>query len=323
MSYILVFESSILAGFMLDLMFADPGLMPHPVVIAGRGISFLEKHLRKIFPDSPAGLRAAGGVMAFIIPVTTLVFTGGICLLAWIVHPLAFFLIHTLWCWQAVAVRGLAKEAGKVYDALTEGQDLEPARKAVARIVGRDTKNLDRDGVVRATVETVAENFSDGVVAPLFYMSIGGAPLALTYKSINTMDSMTGYKNERYIDFGRIPARLDDVAGFLPARIGALIWIIAAGLLEKRMKDSFRIWKRDRRNHASPNAAQTEAACAGALGVRLAGPSYYFGELYNKPTIGDPERPIEAEDIGRTCRMMYGASVIELIICMATAWVVI
>jgi len=320
MMFIVIVELSILMGFLLDLIFADPARIPHPVVIIGKGISILEKHLPRIFPKTSAGQRAAGTVMAILIPLTALVFTAGVCIAAWILHPVAFFVIHTIWCWQAVAVRGLDREAKNVYRCLCENKDgLDPARRAVGRIVGRDTAELDEKGVIRATVETVAENFSDGVVAPLFYMAFGGAPLALTYKSINTMDSMVGYKNEKYIDFGRAPARLDDVAGFLPARIGALIWILMAGIYERRLKASARIWRRDRRNHASPNAAQTEAACAGALGVQLAGPAYYFGEYYDKQTIGDPEREIEATDILRTCRMMNGASVMALLLCMAVA----
>ena len=317
MLFIFLTGLSILLGFLLDLLFADPVKLPHPVVIIGKGIAFLEKSLRRAFPDTPAGRRGAGAVMAVLIPATTLAVTGGMCILAWILHPLLYFALHTLWCWQAIAVRGLEKEAKNVYRCLRPECRIEEARKAVGRIVGRDTAALDEAGVIRAAVETVAENFSDGVVAPFFYMMIGGAPLALTYKSINTMDSMVGYKNERYIDFGRWPARLDDAAGFLPARIGALLWILSAGLLRRRLRASWRIWKRDRRNHASPNAAQTEAACAGALGVQLAGPAWYFGEYYDKPTIGDPERPIEAEDILRTNRMMGAASMMALLLCLA------
>ena len=322
MRIIALLESSILLGFVLDMIFADPEKIPHPVVIIGKAISFLERNLRAIFPDTPRWKRRAGGVMAFLIPASTLIITAGICVTAWIIHPLAFFIIHTLWCWQAIAVRGLGKEAAGVYRCLVPETRIDSARKAVGRIVGRDTDSLDRTGVIKAAVETVAENFSDGVMAPMFYMSIGGAPLALTYKSINTMDSMVGYKNERYIDFGRIPAKLDDAAGYIPARLGALIWILAAALMEGRGGQAFRIWKRDRRNHASPNAAQTEAACAGALGVQLAGPAYYFGELYDKKTIGDPERDIVPDDIPKTCRMMYGASVMELILCMAVTWLI-
>ena len=186
--------------------------------------------------------------------------------------------------------------------------DLPAARKAVSRIVGRDTQNLTAEGVTKAAVETVAENASDGVIAPLLYMLIGGAPLALTYKAINTMDSMLGYKNEKYLYFGRAAAKLDDVANYIPSRLAALLWVAAAAFTGNDAKGAWRIWRRDRRNHASPNSAQTESACAGALGVQLAGPAYYFGEYYPKPTIGDALRPIEPQDILRANRMMYVAS---------------
>ena len=321
MLFLLLFELSVLFGFLLDLLFADPEKLPHPVVIIGRGISFLEKHLRQIFPDTPGGRRRAGAVMAALIPVTTFVVTASLCIAAWLIHPIAFFLLHTLWCWQAVAIRGLAKEAKNVYRCLTGSRPdwLDASRKAVSRIVGRDTQALDADGVCRAAVETVAENYSDGVIAPYFYMMLGGAPLALTYKSINTMDSMVGYKNEKYIDFGRAAAHLDDAAGYIPARLGALFWICAAGMTGRSMKGAWRIWRRDNRNHASPNSAQTESACAGALGIRLAGPAYYFGEFYDKPTIGDALRPIEPEDILRTNRMLYAASILAVLLCMAVS----
>ncbi len=313
MMFLTLFGLSVFFAFVMDLIFADPEEIPHPVVIIGKGISFLEKHLRRIFPDTPAGKRHAGRICAAVIPVATFVITMGLCLLAWKIHPAVFFVLHTIWCWQAIAVRGLAKEARNVYRCLPS---LPDARKAVSRIVGRDTQALDEAGVIRATVETIAENYSDGVMAPFFYMMIGGAPLAMTYKSVNTMDSMLGYKNETYIDFGRGPAHLDDVAGYIPARLGALLWILSAGLTGHNMKNAWRIWRRDNRNHASPNSAQTESACAGALGVQLAGPAYYFGEFYDKPTIGDALRPIEMEDILRTNRMLYAASFMSLLLCV-------
>lgn len=184
------------------------------------------------------------------------------------------------------------------------------ARKAVGRIVGRDTSELSEEGVTKATVETVAENFADGVLAPLLYLAIGGAPLALTYKAVNTMDSMLGYKNEKYIDFGRASAKLDDFCGFAPARLAALFFVAAAALTGLDFKSAYLIWKRDRFNHASPNSAQTEAACAGALGIRLAGPAYYFGEYYDKPYIGDATREIGAEDILRANKLMLVASLL-------------
>ena len=180
--------------------------------------------------------------------------------------------------------------------------------------MGRDTAELTAEGVTKAAVETVAENASDGVIAPLLYMLIGGAPLALTYKAINTMDSMLGYKNEKYLYFGRIPAKLDDAANYLPSRLAALLWVAAAAFTHNDAKGAWKIWRRDRRNHASPNSAQTESACAGALGVQLAGPAYYFGEYYAKPTIGDALRPIEPEDILRANRMMVAESILALAI---------
>ncbi len=319
MLFLLLFELSIIFGFLLDLLFADPAKLPHPVVIIGKGITLLERCLRKIFPKTDGGERAAGRTMAAVIVVVTYAVTMGLCLIAWIIHPAVFLLLHTLWCWQAIAVRGLANEAKNVYSFLSPECDIAGARKAVSRIVGRDTQELTAEGVTKAAVETVAESFSDGVAVPFFYMMIGGAPLALTYKAINTMDSMVGYKNETYINFGRGPAHLDDLAGLIPSRLAALMWIAAAGLMEHRAMDAWKIWRRDNRNHPSPNSAQTESACAGALGAQLAGPAYYFGELYNKPTIGDRTRPIEPEDILKTNRMMYAASLIALLLTMAVS----
>ena len=310
-------EGSVLIAFLLDMLFADPVQIPHPVVIIGKGISFLEKWLRRIFPDTSGGKRAAGALMALLIPLATLAVTGGLCLLAWRIHPAVFFLLNTFWCWQSLAICGLSREAENILSCLTPEVRIEDARKAVGRVVGRDTAELSAEGVTKACVETIAENYSDGVAAPFFYMMFGGAPLALTYKSINTMDSMVGYKNERYIDFGRVPAHLDDVAGYIPARLGALLWICAAALTGEDAKGAWRIWRRDNRNHASPNSAQTESACAGSLGVQLAGPAWYFGEYYDKPTIGDPDRPIEPEDIRRANRMLHTASVLSLILTLA------
>lgn len=308
--------AAILCGFLLDLLLADPEWMPHPVVFMGKAISALEPRLRRLFPDTPAGQLKAGVVLAAVLPLGTLAFTGAVCLGAAALHPALGFAVQTFWCWQALAVRGLAKESHNVYQKLIGGT-LPQARQAVSRIVGRDTQALTAEGVTKAAVETVAENFSDGVMAPLLYMLIGGAPLALCYKAINTMDSMVGYKNDRYLYFGRAAAHLDDVAGYLPARLGALFWIAAAALTGRDAGGAWRIWRRDRRCHASPNSAQTESACAGALGVQLAGPAYYFGKLYEKPTIGDPSRPIEAEDILRANRMLYTASVLALVVGLA------
>ena len=304
---------AVLGGFVLDAVFGDPAWLPHPVVLMGKCISKLEKALRARFPKTQQGELLAGAVLAFCLPVGTFLVTSAVCLLAAKISPWLGLAVQMFWCGQALAAKGLVQESRNVYGELVK-PDLPAARKAVSRIVGRDTENLTAEGVTKAAVETVAENASDGVIAPLLYMLLGGAPLALTYKAVNTMDSMVGYKNETYLYFGRAAAKLDDVANYIPSRLAALLWAAAAALTGSDAKGAWRIWRRDRRNHASPNSAQTESACAGALGVQLAGPAYYFGEYYPKPTIGDALRPIEPQDILRADRMMYAASVLALVL---------
>ena len=298
---------AVLGGFVLDALFGDPAWLPHPVVYMGKAISKLEKFLRPRLPKTPQGELLGGAIVAFCLPVGTFLLTGLVCWGAARLHPLLGLAVQMFWCGQALAARGLVQESMNVYKELKK-PDLPGARKAVSRIVGRDTAELTAEGVTKAAVETVAENASDGVIAPLLYMLIGGAPLALPYKAINTMDSMLGYKNEKYLYFGRVPAKLDDVANYIPSRLAALLWVAAAAFTHNDAKGAWKIWRRDRRRHASPNSAQTESACAGALGVQLAGPAYYFGQYYPKLTIGDALRPIEPEDILRANRMMYVAS---------------
>ena len=298
---------AVLGGFVLDALFGDPAWLPHPVVYMGKAISKLEKFLRPRLPKTPQGELLGGAIVAFCLPVGTFLLTGLVCWGAARLHPLLGLAVQMFWCGQALAARGLVQESTNVYKELKK-PDLPGARKAVSRIVGRDTAELTAEGVTKAAVETVAENASDGVIAPLLYMLIGGAPLALTYKAINTMDSMLGYKNEKYLYFGRVPAKLDDVANYIPSRLAGLLWVAAAALTGNSARGAWKIWRRDRRRHASPNSAQTESACAGALGVQLAGPAYYFGQYYPKLTIGDALRPIEPEDILRANRMMYVAS---------------
>ena len=304
---------AVLGGFVLDALFGDPAWLPHPVVYMGKAISKLEKFLRPRLPKTPQGELLGGAIVAFCLPVGTFLLTGLVCWGAARLHPLLGLAVQMFWCGQALAARGLVQESTNVYIELKK-PDLPGARKAVSRIVGRDTAELTAEGVTKAAVETVAENASDGVIAPLLYMLIGGAPLALTYKAINTMDSMLGYKNEKYLYFGRIPAKLDDAANYLPSRLAALLWVAAAAFTHNDAKGAWKIWRRDRRNHASPNSAQTESACAGALGVQLAGPAYYFGQYYPKLTIGDALRPIEPEDILRANRMMVAESILALAI---------
>lgn len=304
---------AVLGGFVLDALFGDPAWLPHPVVYMGKAISKLEKFLRPRLPKTPQGELLGGAIVAFCLPVGTFLLTGLVCWGAARLHPLLGLAVQMFWCGQALAARGLVQENTNVYKELKK-PDLPGARKAVSRIVGRDTAELTAEGVTKAAVETVAENASDGVIAPLLYMLIGGAPLALTYKAINTMDSMLGYKNEKYLYFGRVPAKLDDAANYIPSRLAGLLWVAAAALTGNSARGAWKIWRRDRRRHASPNSAQTESACAGALGVQLAGPAYYFGQYYPKLTIGDALRPIEPEDILRANRMMYAESILALAI---------
>ena len=315
----MVILAAMLCGFGLDLLLGDPDWMPHPVVWMGRGIERLEKSLRSRLPPTPAGEFRGGVLLAAAMIAVTLAVFGSVCALAAGVHPGAAFAMQTLWCWQALAVKGLAGESRTVWKALKR-DDLPAARQAVSRIVGRDTEALTADGVTKAAIETVAENFSDGVAAPMLYMLLGGAPLALAYKAVNTMDSMVGYQNERYQYFGRAAARLDDAANFLPSRIAAWFWIAAAFLTGQDGAGAIRIWWRDARCHASPNSGQTESACAGALGVRLAGPACYFGRRADKPFIGDPRRTVEPDDILRANRMLYAASVLLLLACAAVRY---
>ena len=259
-------------------------------------------------PQTPRGELLGGAILAAALPAGTFAAASGARALANKLNPKLGLALETVWCWQALALRGLAQESAAVQRELERG-DLPAARKAVGRIVGRDTQELTAEGV---TKETVAENVSDGVAAPLFYMLLGGAPLALAYKAVNTMDSMVGYKNDRYLYFGRAAAKLDDLANLAPARLAALCWVGAAYLTGQDGRNAWNIWRRDRRNHASPNSAQTESACAGALGVQLAGPASYFGKTVDKPTIGDPKRAVEPADIGRANRMLYGAAGLAL-----------
>lgn len=302
-----------LGGFILDGIFGDPAWLVHPVVIMGKAITALEKFLRKRLPNTSEGERLGGRILAMALPVGTLLITGGVCWLFYRISPILGFAIELLWCAQALAAKGLAQESTNVYRELVKG-DLPASRRAVSRIVGRDTAELTSEGVTKAAVETVAENASDGVIAPLFYMMLGGAPLALVYKAINTMDSMVGYKNEKYLYFGRAAAKLDDAANYLPSRLSALLLIAASFFCRENGKNAWKIWRRDRRNHASPNSAQTEAVMAGALSVQLAGPAWYFGEYYDKPTIGDPLRPVEPGDILRADRMLYWGGFLSLIL---------
>ena len=260
----LISLAACVTGFLLDFVFGDPVWLYHPVRVIGNFISFGERKLRGIFGKKEKGELAAGTVLWFLTAGFSFVIPFLVLWGAQRVHPALRFLIESFWCYQILAARCLVEESGKVYDRLKE-KDLPGARKAVSMIVGRDTENLTEEGVTKAAVETVAENTSDGVTAPLLFLILGGAPFGFLYKAVNTMDSMLGYKNEKYLYFGRFPAKMDDVFNFIPSRVTALFMIAAAFLTGMDGKNAWKIWRRDRRKHASPNSAQTESACAGAL----------------------------------------------------------
>lgn len=298
-------------AFVLDLILGDPHFLPHPICLIGNLISFLEKALRKAAPDTPKSLRRAGVVLWFA--VVSLSFAVPYFLLKGLaaIHPWLSYGVETVFCYQILAAKSMKTEAMRVYRYIRE-QDLPNSRKYLSWIVGRDTEHLDFKQITKAVVETVAENTSDGVIAPLLYMVIGGAPLGFLYKGVNTLDSMVGYKNDTYIDFGRFSARMDDVFNYIPARITAIAMIVSSCFIGFDGKNAWRIYRRDRYKHASPNSAHPESACAGALNIQLAGDAYYFGKLCKKQTLGDPMREIQAEDIARAVRLMYGAAVLCL-----------
>lgn len=299
-------------GFLLDLILGDPYWLPHPIRLIGNLIVVLEKRFLsketkgKEHKEQEKSERRRGTLLVFSVLSVTFAVTAFLVIGAYLLHPYLGVAVETIMTYQILAVKCLKVESMKVYQSLTK-EGIEEARKAVAMIVGRDTAVLDGTGVAKAAIETVAENTSDGVIAPMLYTALGGPVLGFLYKAVNTMDSMIGYKNEKYLNFGRTAAKSDDVCNYLPARISAYLMIAAAylGGSDFSGKGAYRIYKRDRRNHASPNSAQTESVCAGALGIQLAGDAVYFGKVVKKPRIGDDTRPVEYEDIRRANRLMY------------------
>ncbi|MGN0183223.1 MAG: adenosylcobinamide-phosphate synthase CbiB [Candidatus Ornithomonoglobus sp.] len=304
-------------GFILDMLIGDPQWLYHPIRLIGKLISVSEKSLRKRFSDTQEGERAAGTVMVIFVCAVTFLTAAAVSAAAYMINAYLYIAVEGIMSYFLLAAKSLKDESMKVYKALQKN-DIEGARYAVSMIVGRDTSALNKNGIIKAAVETVAENTSDGVVAPLIFTAIGGAPLGFLYKAVNTMDSMVGYKNDKYINFGRAAARLDDFVNFLPSRASALLMIAASFILRLDYKSAAKVFSRDRLKHASPNSAQTEAVCAGALDVRLAGDAVYFGKVYKKDFIGDDIRPIENEDIARANRLMYLTSFFTLIIAAAS-----
>ncbi len=301
----------------MDLIFGDPHWLPHPICLIGNMIGFLERNLRKLLAPNPTALLAGGALMVIIVLVVSFAVPYYILQLAEAVSPWLRFGLETIMFYQIFATKCLRDESMKVFTAL-DNNDLADARMKLSWIVGRDTKNLSAEEVTKGAVETVAENTADGIIAPMLYMFLGGAPLAFLYKGINTMDSMVGYKNDKYLYFGRCAAKLDDLANLIPARIAGLVMIIAAFLVGLNGPGAWKIFWRDRYHHLSPNSAMTESVTAGALNIQLGGDHYYFGKLVHKETIGDDIRPVCPQDIMQANRLLYMTAVVSLIL-FATA----
>ena len=307
-------SAAMVLGFAADLIFGDPAVFPHPVVGIGKLIDFAEKVFRRIFPCTVLGENMAGACIWIFTAGLTTCIAAGILVLCYRVHAALGLAAETVMCWQILATKSLKKESMKVYDALEHGT-LSDGRRAVSMIVGRDTAELSDEGVTKAAVETVAENTSDGIVAPLLFIALFGAAGGFFYKAVNTMDSMLGYVEPPYKNVGLVPAKMDDFANFVPARLAAIFMLAAGALLGMDAERGWQIFRRDRMKHASPNSAQTESVCAGLLGLQLAGNACYHGVLHEKPFIGDPVYEIEHEDIRRACSLMYGTAAVALAAC--------
>lgn len=305
--------AAIVAGFILDLLFGDPHWLPHPICLIGNLIGFLERNLRKLLAPGKTALLLGGALMVVIVLVLAFAVPYAILAAAEQISPWLRFALETIMCYQIFATKCLRDESMKVYTAL-HNQDLADARVKLSWIVGRDTQNLDAEEVTKGAVETVAENTADGIIAPMLYMFLGGAPLAFLYKGINTMDSMVGYKNDKFLYFGRCAAKLDDLANLIPARITGLVMIVASYFLNLNYKGAWKIFWRDRYNHLSPNSAMTESVTAGALDIQLGGDHFYFGKLVHKDTIGDNIRDVVPEDIVAANNLLYMTAVLCLLL---------
>ncbi len=299
-------------AYVLDILLGDPEWMPHPVRWMGRLIALVERALRRCV-STPLGERLGGIFMTVACVGVTAVSSSVVLYLAHIPSSVLFLIVAVYLVWTTVSIRSLEVEARNIRRSL-EGGDVRRARCLLSRIVGRDTETLDKSAIARATVESVSENTSDGIVAPLFYLSLGGPVLALAYKAVNTLDSMVGYRNDRYLNMGWFPARLDDAANFLPARITALLMILAAFFLGLDWRGAWRTVKRDGRKHPSPNAGLPQAALAGALGLRLVGPMSYGGIPHEKPYIGEGRSEAGCADVDSTLRIMRLTTVFMLFI---------
>lgn len=313
---------SALIGFLMDLILGERGLFMHPIRMIGLMISWGEKILMKGSLTTKGRQFAAGATLSVSVILISCLFPFMLISILTIVHPLAGWVLNTYLCYQIFATRSLKTESMKVHAALVE-KDLGKARRLLSYIVGRDTASLNEEQIAKAAVETVAENTADGVIAPMIFMMVGGAPLGLLYKSINTLDSMIGYQNEKYQYFGKFAARLDDVANYFPSRITAFLMILSCYLCRLNGREAIRIFLRDRWNHKSPNSGQTESVCAGALCIQLGGANTYFGQMVMKQTIGDDGRPANPDDIALTNQLMITTSWLAIIVFSALRMVAV
>jgi adenosylcobinamide-phosphate synthase len=320
-----------LGAYIIDIIVGDPCWFPHPVAIIGRWTRFVEGNIRA-HTITRASEKKRGIFLWFSVVIPTFFLTYGITEVSFSLGALCGMITTALLASLTLATRSLYKESKAVMDAL-RCEDMEGARKNLSMIVGRDTENLDEAGILRAVIETVSENLSDGIVAPMFYLTVGGLPLAMTYKAVNTLDSMVGYRNARYRDIGCFSAKMDDVFNWVPARITGFIIVIASFILrftplEKESltgfnwRDSWRIIRRDGRNHTSPNSGIPEAAVAGSLGIWIGGENRYFGQITHKPTIGDKIKKTDKEDVKKTWVIMFTSSLLMVIICTITLWII-
>ena len=307
-----------LGAYIVDIIVGDPRWFPHPVIIIGKAVRFLEDKIRC---SSRVDKKKGGVILWFAVVAPTFFITWGIVKGCTLMNPLFGITITILLASLTLATRSLFDESRVVIDALDNGNIVE-ARKKLSMIVGRDTGNLDEQEIYRAVIETVSENLSDGIIAPMLYLAIGGVPLAMTYKAVNTLDSMVGYKNEQYGDTGCFSAKMDDIWNWIPARLTGLIIIIASFILRLNWRDSWKIMRRDGQNHSSPNSGIPEAATAGTLAIQLGGRIQYFGEVSYKPTIGDRTKETDKEDVKKTWIIMFASSLLMAFVCIIALWMI-
>jgi len=307
-----------LGAYIIDIIIGDPRWFPHPVVIIGKAVRFLEGKIRR---TSLTGRKKGGIILCFAVVIPVYFITWGIVEGCFFINSLFGMIVTALLAFLTLATRSLYDESKVVLNALNRG-NIEETRKSLSMIVGRDTENLDEQGICRAVIETVSENLSDGIVAPMFYLALGGVPLAMAYKAVNTLDSMVGYKNERYADIGWFSAKMDDIWNWIPARFTGFIIVAVSFILRLNWRDSWKIMRRDGRNHSSPNSGISEAAAAGSLGIQLGGENRYFGEIVRKPTIGDAAKKIDRGDVKKAWSIMFASSLLMAAVCVITLWMI-